>query len=282
MSVFALFLISLISAQPCQLDVSLLNQDPFPAIPGEYVEIVFQIKGIANPECGTVYFELLEKYPISFDPNAETTITAESGAYKKDYSSFLMAPYKVRLHESALDGNNPIEVQYKYASILGYETETFNLDVEDTTADFEIYITGYDHATKEITFEILNIASSDIESLTLEISKQENIEIIGAKTNILGDLDSNEYTTADFNAVPSEGEIIIQISYTDSTNSRRIIEKTVYYEPEYFKAQRAAPSTTAIIIWVVIIAAVVYFFYRRRKKKKIMHEKDLHKNLNKK
>ena len=88
--IFALFLISIISAETCNLEVSLLNQDPYPAIPGEYVEVVFQIEGIANAECGTVYFELLENYPIQFDPNTNGRVTIESGTYKKDFSSFLI------------------------------------------------------------------------------------------------------------------------------------------------------------------------------------------------
>jgi len=270
-----LFFISFISAEYCQLDVSLLNQDPYPAIPGEYVEIVFQIEGLANQECGTVYFELLEKYPIAFDPEVNPRIKIESGTYQSDYSSFKIAPYKARVDENALDGNTPIEVQYKYGTNIDYETQKFNLNVRDSRADFEIYITNYDPATKEITFEILNTAKSDIESLTLEIPKQDNIEIIGAKTNILGDLDSNEYTTADFKAIPKEGNITISISYTDSTNARRTIEKKVYYEPQYFKKQTSISSIITPIIWIIVIGGVIYFFYRRRKKKR-MHQQHLH------
>ena len=43
-----LFLISLtlVSAIACDLKVSMINQDPYPAIPGEYVKIVFQVEGV--------------------------------------------------------------------------------------------------------------------------------------------------------------------------------------------------------------------------------------------
>ena len=271
--IFALFLISIISAETCNLEVSFLNQDPYPAIPGEYVDVVFQIEGIANPECGTVIFELLENYPIRFDPDTKSTITIESGTYKKDFSSFLIAPYKVRIDKNAMDGDTPIEVRFKSDLDWGYQTKEFNLNVEDPIADFEIYIQGYDYTTKEITFEILNIAKSDILSLTVEIPKQENLEIIGPKTNIVGDLDSNEYTTADFKATPKEGEIKLNLLYTDSTGQRRNIEKTVLFESDYFQPESKNVPVITIIIWLIIIALVVWFFYKRYKKKKLMKEK---------
>ncbi len=261
-----------ISAEACALDVTLLNQDPYPAIPGEYVEIVFQINGIENPECGTVVFELLEKYPISFDPNTNPIITIKSGTFKRDYSSFLMAPYRVRVDSSALDGNNPIEVQYKYANNENYETKQLNLNIKDVKADFEIYIKNYIPSTKELTFEILNTAKSDVEALTIEIPKQDTIEVYGAKTNIVGDLDSNEYTTADFTAVPKEGEIKLDIYYTDSTNARRHLEKTVLFEPEYFKEEAESTSTTTYVVVAIVIVIIIYFFYRKHKKKKLKEQ----------
>ena len=61
--VFVLVLaLSFVSASVCELDVTMLNQDPYPAVPGDYVEIVFQIAGIENPECGRVVFSLYLNY----------------------------------------------------------------------------------------------------------------------------------------------------------------------------------------------------------------------------
>ena len=44
-----IFLSSNVSAV-CNLDASLINQDPYPAIPGDYVTIVFQLAGVENPD----------------------------------------------------------------------------------------------------------------------------------------------------------------------------------------------------------------------------------------
>lgn len=263
--------ISFVLSGSCNLDISLLNQDPYPAIPGDYAKIVFQIKGLENPDCGKIEFELLEKYPISLDISENAKIFIESGGYNKDYSSFSLAPYKIRIDADALDGDNPIEIQYKLGGGgTAYFTKQFNLNIKDTKADFEVHVKDYESKTRTITFEILNIGKEDIEALTVEIPQQENIEIKGPKTKIVGDLDSNEYTTADFEAIISEGEITLNLIYTDTINERRTIEKKVLFEPEYFEGRisdQSKPKTTQYIIWTLLIVGLVYYFLRRRKKK---------------
>jgi hypothetical protein len=262
--------ITFVLAGPCDLDVSIINQDPYLAIPGDYVKIVFQVQGVENPECGKIEFELLEKYPISFDPLENPKISTESGIYNKDYSSFLLVPYKIRVDSNALEGDNPIEVQYKFGLNLGYETKQFNLNVKDSKADFEIYISDYDSSTRTMTFKILNTEDVDVEALTIEIPKQNNIEIKGSNINIVGDLDSNEYTTADFEAIPKEGEITIKIIYTDEINKRRTIEKTVLYDSEYFTgriADKNNKSLSSYLPWLIILGIIIYYFYIKRKKK---------------
>ncbi len=274
--ILSLFNFSGVLAEGCDLDISLINQDPYPAIQGEEVKLVFQIDGLENTECEQVEFRLIENYPISLMPDQQEKYTIESGIFKKDYRSFFLATYKVKVSEDALDGDNPIEVEYRFGNNVGYETIQFDLNVKDTRADFEIYVKDYDVSTSILTLEILNIAKSDIEALTLEISNQENIQIKGSKINIVGDLDSNDYTTADFEAIPSAGEFKIKISYTDSIGERRVLEKNIIYESEYFGDrvgdQKEKSPWTHIILGAVILV-IVYYFWRRDKKKKALKEK---------
>jgi len=267
---FALVLFSFSVNAACNLEVTMINQDPYPAVPGDYVKLVFQVTGTNNPECRLVSIELLEKYPISFDPGESPIVQIVGGTYERDYSSYLIAPYKVRLDQDTLDGENKIEVRYgegdlNESAIL----KSFNIEVDDVRAKFEIFIKDYDASTKTLTFEILNIAESDVEALTLEIPQQDNIKILGAKTNIVGDLDSNEYTTADFTATPMAGEIKIKVSYSDAINKRRTLEKVVVFEPEYFTLSEEGTGRAwyVYLIYIVIVGAIVYYFYNRRKKK---------------
>jgi len=264
-----IFLLTIASAAPCDLNVTLINQDPYPAVPGDYVKVVFQIDGVENPECGDVTFELVPQYPISLDPSQSTTVTIKSGTFTRDHSSFLMAPYKVRVDPEALDGDNVIEVRYTDVNTQDFQSKQFNLNVENVKADFEIYVKDYDATTNTLTFEILNIAKDNVEALAINIPKQDSITVKGANTNIVGDLDSNEYSTADFEAIPKEGQIKLILSYTDQINERRTLEKSVYFDPSYFQNRagetKSTPWFTYSIILLIIVFVVWWFFFRKKK-----------------
>lgn len=268
-----ILLVSFTSAatESCNLQVQLLNQDPYPAVPGEYVKLVFQIDGLENPSCDVVSFELLNKYPLILDPNQSSILTINSGTFSKDFASHYLATYKVRVDSLAVDGENMIEVKFAKGDDSSYELQEFNLTVEDTRANFEVYVKDFDSATNDITFEILNIGKSKVEAVTLELLDSENITIKGAKTRIIGDLDSNEYTTANFEVSPAKATIPLAIHYTDKAGIRRITNSSVFFSSDYFadrKADQKKSSSTPWIIGILVVVAIIYFWYKKRSKKK--------------
>jgi len=265
-----IFSIGLVAAEACSLNATLLNQDPYPAVPGDYVKLVFQLEGIEDPDCSDITFNLLSDYPIEFNPGESGLKTFKKVDYIKDYESNILIPYEVRVNKNALDGANPIEVrmQSRGASPI---SKIFNIEVEDVKAEFEVYVKDYSYVTNEMTLEILNIESSDVEALSVEIPKQDSIEVKGANRIVVGDLDSNEYTTADFEASPSDGEFKISLIYSDTINTRRTVEKMVKFDSLYFTNRKADQKTTSIttyIVWIVIVVLLIWWVVRKFKKKK--------------
>lgn len=275
-----LFLIALLPLANaiCSINVSMINQDPYPAIPGDTVKIVFQINGTSDPDCGMVTFGVNENFPFTIDPESENPIAINSGVYAKRYHSYYIAPYKLRVDEDAVEGDTPIEVYYTSTSIdlAGERTKDFNINIEDTRADFEVYVKDYDYTTKILTLEILNVEDVDVEALTIEIPKQENIEVKKTNKVVVGDLDSNEYTTADFEAIMKDGEIGLIISYSDSADIRRIINKTIIFDSSYFDGlnrDKSTPYWIYLLPVILIIGFIAWRIYRKRKIKKKMHNK---------
>lgn len=266
---FILFtlLINLVSAE-CNIDISLLNQDPYPAIPGDSVKIVFQIEGIADPSCGQVKFEVKENYPFTIDKESTNPIVINSGTYSKGYSSFYLAPYKLRVDKEAMNGETPIEITYSYAGSATLTREMV-ISIKDTYANFEVAVKDYNYLTKELTLEVLNYANADIRALTIEIPKQKDIQITGANRVIVGDLDSNEYTSADFNAELQNGEFEILFKYTDSAGIRRETSQKVNFDSSYFQYTTKNPNSNSswIFILLLIVVGIVGFFIYKKKKK---------------
>lgn len=274
--------LALLSASGCELKVSLINQDPYPAIPGDYVKVVFQIDGLSSTTCGNVEFGLKEDFPFSLDPNTTNPITIKSGTgtSSKEYSSFYVAPFKLRVSEDALDGDALLETYYSSDSSIEFLND-FNISVEDTRADFEVYVKDYDSLTSTLTFEILNTAKSDIQALTVEIPKQDNIDVKGANRKVIGDLDSNEYTSAEFEATPSDGTIDLTLIYTDSINVRRTMNKTIVFDSAYFMDRNGSRGSSKVWIYVIVLAIIAWIVWKQVKKskmKKKLREKALSKH----
>jgi hypothetical protein len=264
------FSMVVVSAEACDLSVSLLNQDPYPAVPGDYVKVVFQISGLESDECGNIEFSLLEEYPLEFDPGERGLRKFSDVDYIKDYQSTIQIPFEVRIDADAVDGANPIEVSVQNnndAPIL----ETFDLEVDDVRADFEVYVKDYDFKTHELTLEVLNIEKADVEALTISIPKQVNIVVKGPNRVVVGDLDSNEYTTADFEATVRDGEITVDLTYSDTINVRRTTTKKIQFDSEYFQdriADQKSISMGVYIFWGVVILLVIWWIVKKITKKK--------------
>ena len=268
--VFVLASVGLVSAQQsaCNIDVVLLNQNPYPAVPGDYVEIVFQAKNIDNPNCGVVNFELVEDFPFSLDPGVGKSYTVQGGLYVQNFETFLVAPYKVRVDEQALEGDNKIKVRYSYskASNDSSSTKEFIVDIKDLHSDFEVSIKDYDKVTNNLILEILNVGEHDVEALTIEIPNQDSIAVKGSSRNIVGSLDSNEDTTFSFEAKPEDGEVMLNIIYTDEINVRRSLEKSVVFESSYFEDRASDNNGGSNTRWIVIVIVLAagYWWWRRR------------------
>lgn len=274
-NLFLLFTIVIILASltsaACDLDIVLVNQDPSPAMPGDYVKVVFQVSGLQSPDCGTVNFWIEEDFPFSLDPGVEKQVTMRSGTYVKDYRNFFLVPYKLRVHENAVDGENEIPVKYSVSS--DYESrfflEKFNITVEDSRTDFEVHIKDYSSKTKKVVFEILNIGENDVEGFTIDFPKQENAKIYGTNRIIIGDLNSNEEDSATFEVDLEEGEIKIDISYTDQIGERRKLEKVAYFDPSYFyEAEEESTISPTISFIIGFLIPLIFFFVRSKIKKR--------------
>lgn len=258
----------------CNLQVSLVNQDPNPAVQGDTVKLLFQVSGVQNSNCNGAIFELSPGYAFSLTQN-NSVQTLQGSTFTQNYNSAWTIPYTLNVNPNAPDGDSQIQVYYAPGNnILNFPasafSQTFNVTVQDSRTSFDIFVSNYDSTTKTITFQILNTGKVDVKAVTIQVPEQKTLQVKGANTNIVGDIDSNSYTTADFLGTPSNGNITLQVSYSDQAGVRRTIEQNVTYDSVYFTnvPSQKGSSGTIILIFLLIIAVIVYFVYKSRKKKK--------------
>mgnify|MGYP001571360898 CR=1 FL=1 len=149
------------------------------------------------------------------------------------------------------------------------------LDTKGTRVDFEISVKDYEYSTNTINFEILNTGEHDAEGLVVEIPKQENIDVKGSNKYIAGSLDANEDTSFSFEVIPKNGEIKLNIIYTDEINERRILEKSINFDSSYFWGRKkdevvAKPISYYVAIGEFVLFVLIWLFswLRRRRRRK--------------
>ncbi len=256
---FMIFITSQVFAI-CDLNVTLLNQEPYPAIPGENLKVVFQVDN-SGQDCNDVKVSLIENYPFTLDPSSKSSYLVTPNNYVKDYNNVFMAPFTVRIDKDAIDGNATLEIQY------GVAVKKFNIQVDDIRSDFEVFVENYNVLTNQITFEILNIAGNSADAITLEIPEQDGVQIMGSNKQNIGGLSSNDDTTADFKLTTDNKKLLLNIYYSDSTNTRRIVEKEVEFKKNNFIVQPEKKfSFVSLILPLVVIGIIVLIIIKRRKK----------------
>ena len=261
---------TIVAAQTCNIDASLINQDPYPAIPGDYVKIVFQLTGVQDASCNGAKFQVIQNYPFTLD-SSDTTRTLEASTWANSYNNYWNIPYNVRIDNDAIDGDSEIEVLYSSPGSSSEYTKKFNITIKDSRSNFEVFVKNYNPLTKIITFEILNTGKNDVKALTMEIPAQAHIQVKGPSRNIVGDLDSNEYSTADFEIASGAGNIEVNLFYTDSIQVRRNLTTTVVFEPLNFQgraADKKSSSGTYVIVGIIVIIILVILYRRYKRKSK--------------
>jgi len=271
------------------LKTTFVNQDPYPADPGGYVNLLFKIENWGTENAENVTFELLPEYPFSLDPGVSAI--QEVGTIKglqRGVNAFLLK-YKVKVDKDAVDGDSEIKLKYSYGEGTSYSTQTFDVKISNPRTDFDIVMQD------STTLALANIGANTAYSVIVKIPEQKDFRVSGTSANIIGNLNAGDYTLVTFQITPTgsitnvssvrEKNLTVEISYTDLLGIRRTIQKEVPFEfvssieNRIEKIQEdqsqilgswilGSSGSLYIIIGVVGIIAIIAIIKLRKRKKK--------------
>ncbi|MEM4397084.1 MAG: hypothetical protein QW757_00500 [Candidatus Woesearchaeota archaeon] len=129
---------SFVNAQTPSINITLMNQNPDPVSPGNYVELRFKI---FNNKADTIAenFQIMiePKYPFSLDSNEDQVKNLGSLLGYGNSQNVQIVKFKVRVDEKAVEGLNPITIKYKHGR-LDWFSQEFNVDVQAVDANLAI------------------------------------------------------------------------------------------------------------------------------------------------
>lgn len=295
----------------CALNVSLVNQDPYPAQPNSYVNIVFQVSWLQNYVCNGSRFELVQSYPFSLDGNDWVRILPDD-TYIQDYKKDWMVPYRLRIDKDALDGDAEVEVHYS-PGIWDNSTpaiKKFNITIRDARTIFDAVL--QDVSGSEVSIAIANAGKYAANAVVVRVPQQDDFLVTGTDGQMVGNLAAGDYTVVSFSIAPKAAgfsrnasignasfrqgprDLKLEIYYTDNIGIRRVVNISLPYAAASTNgnfsarlrnssaagsfATRSGNNSSAVCIIVAMAAiaavSVVYFKFFRRPKEKPQHKKD--------
>jgi hypothetical protein len=231
--IFGIFLImsiiGFISAEEIEYDldygksgiqISSLKYEPYPVNPGEYFEIWIQAYSTIN---AYAKFELIEEYPFSLDSNEDAV------REYADFSGAVLLHYKIRVDEDAVEGNNTLKLSIqsgKYSET--YFLKLFDIPIAEAQTDFDLVV--QDYTSSEISLAIANIGKNTANSMIVRIPIQEGYTTTGTNGQMVGNLESGDYTIVSYTLSQTRGStgiLDVQIDYTDNIGERRTVLKEI-------------------------------------------------------
>jgi hypothetical protein len=248
-----------VSTNAVSLKMTLVNQDPYPADPGDYVNLLFKVENRGTDNADNVVFELLPEYPFSLDTgvSAATELGTVKGL-QTDENGYLIK-YKVRVDKDAINSEDEIRAECRYNNGAAI-TAKFNVTISNPRTDMDVVV--QDATTASTTLAIANIGANNAYSVIVRIPDQQNFIVTGPSASVIGNLNAGDYTLISFqitsntgianissaggnippnrsfnrtsfnrtvfnNSMVGMGNLAVEISYTDTLGIRRTIQKEV-------------------------------------------------------
>ena len=216
------------------------------------------------------------------------------------------------INSETTQGHNNIEVHYNPdgGDESKYFTKKFNITIQDSRTDFDAVI--QEVSDSDVSVAIANIGKYTANSVVVRIPEQKDFRVTGTDGQMVGNLDSGDYTIVSFSLTPTmqrkaqtgdsnesikkelqnqESNLNFDVYYTDSLGERRVVnmelplkmESTILSSLEngFAGGNRARNTsslwsiwhTAAVVFVLIVIAFVLYKKYSKRKLAKL-HDKE--------
>lgn len=115
------------------LSATLLNQDPDPAVSGDYVELRWKVEKVGLGLFKDVEFELIPSYPLTFDKSDSSIKSLGSlSGFLKDEEQYILY-YKLFVDSSAKKDEYPVKLKISYTQngVSSSQISSFDIFVDE-------------------------------------------------------------------------------------------------------------------------------------------------------
>ena len=270
LAIFSILLMANVSA----LNIDKVEISPLTVEPGNRATIELKIENNLENTIQDVIVKLdLSSSEIPISPAGSSTQTIDEIRYDDKEN----VEFDVIVLPNAKPGIYKIPVLIEYGDTIKEDVISF---IVDTNAKLTLSIDDPDFIVGDrstIDIKIVNKGLADIQFLNIKLGYSAFYDVISAREVYIGDLDSDDYDTAEFDIMinqplPGDLPIKIYIEYTDALNNQhseiQSVEIDVYTQKEAKALGLVQTSNTPFIITGIVVLIIAFVIYRKIKKRR--------------
>ncbi len=161
---------------------------------------------------------------------------------------------------------------------MNYSSNDYAGLVVAGTTDFEL---SYQETMGSLSLNVANVGVNPASAVTVSLPQQDNFNVIGSSSSVLGSLNSGDYTSAIFqiqHKLRAGNDLSVVLQYTDTSGARHSITKDITVDLTSAGAQTGTGSggyggyrgsrNTLYTTWlpVIVIAALLVVAYTQRRR----------------
>jgi hypothetical protein len=130
---------------------------------------------------------------------------------------------------------------------------------------------SYVESLGSFSLNVANVGISAANAVAVNLPRQKNFSIIGATSQVIGNLNPGDYTSANFQITKTPGggnELELEILYTDTNGQRHTVTKSLLVALSATGAQSGSgrgTSGTNYTLWLAGAVILVIIYWQRRK-----------------
>jgi len=264
------------------LTISSSTTNPSEIQPGDHFSLSLKVENTLNEDIENIIVSLnlnaqlpLAPYQSSnqvqidrINAGDDETANFELSALSNGISGTYLVP--VQISYTIRNGANRTNVPNEN---LGVVSIVVNAKPQIGISSESILIKG---AEGKASLKIVNSGLGNAKFLSVGLSDISAMQITSSNQVYIGNIDSNDFDTADFSVfvsptASSSVNIPVQLNYTDSGNNQitetRIISINAYTREEAVKLGLVAKNNTFVIVISIVVVLALFLIYRRIRKK---------------
>lgn len=268
--ILGIYLISMISLASA-LVITSVSTSPDSVAPGETAEIDLSIKNNGEEDLTDVSISLdftnlpLAPYNSGSDYNVDELVTdktkqtsfkiialndAKSGIYK--------IPVNIKYTE-----NDVVKTKQSLISVMINSEPIIDVEFEDGLL--------LKNQNNKVTLKVINKGLADVKFLDISIDSLTSYNIVSQQSVYIGDVDSNDFQTADFSLFFKDNSlstvtIPVTITYKDITNKQYTksfdVQIKVYNQKQAQELGLKAKNNSIYYVAIAITLILVFILYR--------------------